>query len=241
MVLEKTRLLFAHLEHRIQQTAQPCGEEQVHELRIAVRRLDEALRLQGRPDIVKPLRRKLRKIFDRAGAVRDCDVASQLFAKSQLSNDVLTARLAGQREAAASCLGKFLSKCSNRLALPEIVETADPPPMPDFSTVSRKFWRLGRKAVKAKNQRSLHRFRIFVKRYRYRLELLEVNSALLETLSGIQGALGRVHDCRMARAMLRELKTNRALFVWLKKREQKARHGFYSQWKDLSAGRNRVR
>ena len=173
--------------------------------------------------------------------MRDCDVASQLFAKSQLANDVLTARLAAERESAAGCLGKFLRKCSRWLAFPEWLEASDPPLMPDLSTMSRKFWRLGRKTAKAKNQRSLHRFRIFVKRHRFRLELLEEHPALLETLSGIQSALGRVQDCRMARAMLQKSKTNWPLFVWLKRREQKALHRFYLQWKDLIAGANRVR
>jgi CHAD domain-containing protein len=80
-VEEQTATRLRRLAFELRKARQSMDEERVHDLRVAVRRLMETLRLAAGvlPDEgVKDVLEDLRKIMKAAGEVRSCDIAREL-------------------------------------------------------------------------------------------------------------------------------------------------------------------
>ncbi len=92
--------------------------ETVHNLRVAVRRATQALRIfkdQFPHATARKLRRDIRKIRNHAAPVRDRDVIHELLLKLKLPpNDPACAFLLGERSMAAGQLQKYLGKLVRR-------------------------------------------------------------------------------------------------------------------------------
>src|SRR5258706_4502541 len=93
---------------RVNQTIEDAGIEAVHELRIAIRRLEPVLNVFERcfaSKRVKKIRQRLKSVLALAGEVRDCDVALRVLSKASRPGIAgLRARLRTQRKKAASLL-----------------------------------------------------------------------------------------------------------------------------------------
>src|SRR6185503_15069163 len=73
--------LLRRLAHRVHQAASAPDPDAVHDLRVAIRRFQQFLRVfrQFLPGVTaKKIRRRLRKIMKSAGKVRNRDIAAML-------------------------------------------------------------------------------------------------------------------------------------------------------------------
>jgi len=92
--------------------------EAVHDLRVAIRRLSECLKIFGpffAPRESRKIRRKLRKIMDRAAGVRDRDVGIALLREAGLSGKSrIAGLLAAERRRAEAKLVSMLKRWNRR-------------------------------------------------------------------------------------------------------------------------------
>ncbi|HEY7388632.1 MAG TPA: CHAD domain-containing protein [Bryobacteraceae bacterium] len=82
-VRAQTSTLLRRCAYQLNQAAKSCDQEAVHDLRVAIRRLNRCLQVfsQFYPgNSGKKLRRRLKTLMEAAGHVRDLDVAIQLVA-----------------------------------------------------------------------------------------------------------------------------------------------------------------
>jgi CHAD domain-containing protein len=82
-VRQQTAILLRRLAYQVNRAARNADEEAIHDLRVAIRRLNRCLRIfsQFYPGKSwKQVRAHLRQMMDAAGAVRDRDIAGKLLA-----------------------------------------------------------------------------------------------------------------------------------------------------------------
>jgi CHAD domain-containing protein len=101
--------LLDDLAEEMKRTADKPTIDAVHDLRVAVRRATEAIRILA-PDAGR-LRKEIKCIREHAAAVRDRDVTRQLLRRHRLPpGDPACVYLQGQRDLAAKQLQSFLKK-----------------------------------------------------------------------------------------------------------------------------------
>lgn len=243
--------LLERLAYQVSGTAHSPTAEHVHDLRVAVRRFEQSLvafreALPARE--VKRIRRKLEGLMDRAGDIRDCDVAQKILAKCALPGAApLRQRLAEERKAGLPALTAALRRWGSRRTsskwraalLPLDTHEALHNRLPKLA---RKFLEHGDEAARQKvSAEELHAFRIEGKKFRYTLELLlPVNGApareWLAKLKPLQSVLGDVHDCRMARTMAARFDAAPEVDDWLKKRQRRKSREFRKLWQENFGG-----
>ncbi len=235
---------------------QQPGPEEVHDLRVSIRRFAQRLRL-FELWVPKKQARKVRErthgVLELAGAVRDCDIALELTDHLNIElPDESKQTVAGNREgAAANLLGAiesvigsdFAARCRGRLQL------ADTGPEDSRAMANLAADRLPRMAddfIEAggklsdhpKSKRALHRFRISAKHFRYSLEPFgDCYGPALEKrivpVRKIQTVLGDLNDCVATRRMLKELGLDKATLEPLREEEKKRLHEFQESWPKL--------
>lgn len=85
-VQQQTSTLLRRMASQAHEAAVLGTPEAVHDLRVAIRRLNQCLRLFHDffpRDEAKNIRRRLRKLMDLAGGVRNFDIAIELLRKSK--------------------------------------------------------------------------------------------------------------------------------------------------------------
>jgi len=96
--------LLRRLAHRVHQAASAPDPDAVHDLRVAIRRFQQFLRVfrQFLPDrTARKIRRRLRKIMKSAGEVRNRDIAAKLLRQTDRKSSLeLSTRLARKRRQA---------------------------------------------------------------------------------------------------------------------------------------------
>ena len=96
--------LLKRLAHRLSQAASSPHPDAVHDLRVAIRRFQQFLRVfrQFLPDrTARKIRRRLRKIMKSAGEVRNRDIAAKLLRQTDRTSSLeLSTRLARKRRQA---------------------------------------------------------------------------------------------------------------------------------------------
>lgn len=106
---------FAFELHRSLQAGDP---EAVHDLRVSIRRFNQALCVFAAffpARAVKKIRRRLRSILDAASQVRDRDIALELIDRAGLPPDApLRAALEARRAEAERALKDLLKDCESR-------------------------------------------------------------------------------------------------------------------------------
>lgn len=200
--------------------------ETVHQLRVATRRAEAALRLFA-PLLPRRRRRqvqkRLRRLRQAAGAVRDCDVhLAQAIQRRPAPPSTLRRTLQRRRQQAYRKLRKLRQRARRRLPrrvrklLSKLAwRVASPPPtyvrwcLARGDLLARRFFRLAEQ--KATDDEALHQLRIAGKRLRYALELVApalsrtAVTKLLAALHALQDRLGRLCDQRAAVTQLTEL------------------------------------
>jgi CHAD domain-containing protein len=226
---------WADVSVEIERSRASLGIDEVHDLRVALRRYNEALRLfepwTGRR-YSKALRRALKPLRKTAGEVRDLDVAAGLLEKA-----CSPVSLAGRREAGAGLLRQALRV--DYPAPPPPLVTADEP-APDVARrllpkTTNWFFKKGAKLRgEDPDDEALHDFRIDGKHFRYTLELFSplYGPALanrVAALRSIQQALGDLNDC-VVLGRMQELHDDPGLAAWLQERAARKRKEFREAW-----------
>lgn len=222
---ETLRRLTERVDLQIDLALRDCGEDAVHDLRVSIRRLSQALRIFADlmpPREAKRLRRRLKPALDAAAVARDLDVGAELQSREGLpATHPLMAQMKADRDRAALALVGHLyllrsedvpmkwleAYRSLRTVEDDAALTARRwlPPMAD------EFFAAGRKTMlKASSPQRLHAFRLAAKRFRYTLELFApfygpVFRSRLSQVREIQALLGKRQDCAVAAGRLRLL------------------------------------
>lgn len=244
------------LDGQIELALKSCGEDEVHDFRVAVRRTSQALRVFG--DLfpakqARRMRKSLKPALDAAAHVRDLDVDSDLLVKLGLPADhPLLARMKADRERGAlAFLGHLYLLRSQDIPrgwlarldlLREVSEDAGGFARRTLPPMAAGFFRAGRKAaLRPSAAEQLHAFRLEAKRFRYTLELFTpfYGPALekrLERVREIQGILGRRQDCAATEALLKPAAEFDAaaqrVMQSLERRARKLEEEFARYWKE---------
>jgi CHAD domain-containing protein len=107
---EQTSTLLRRLAFRMNRAAKLRDADSIHDLRVAIRRFEQCLQIfhQFLPGGHKKIRRRLRKIMELSGEIRNRDIALALLkqaglpARSALSTRLLRERREMQRKLLAS-------------------------------------------------------------------------------------------------------------------------------------------
>jgi CHAD domain-containing protein len=247
---------LGRLAFQISQTVKSRDAEAVHDLRVAIRRFSQVLRIfkpcfRGKEG--RKIRRELKQIMDLAGEVRNCDIALELMAKAQRHDTTaLRPKLESLRRDYERALVGFLRHWIDRksslkwrgavasaaatngeaLGKAPIARTAQRM----LPRMAQEFFERGNEAAKTKvSPRELHQFRIVSKKFRYTLELFTsvygppLHSSL-EKIRRAQGLLGNINDCDTVRSMLSPYKEADKVTSWLKKRQRRRIQEFQRYW-----------
>lgn len=104
----ETAILLRRFAFQVNRAARAGDADSIHDLRVAIRRLSRCLRVFSRfyPDgSWKKIRQELAELLDRAGAVRDRDIALELLAASGIPpSAAIITRLQEERRKAGQVL-----------------------------------------------------------------------------------------------------------------------------------------
>ncbi len=267
-----TELARAALRERIERVEaqialalEKCGEDEVHDFRVAVRRLSQALRVFGGllpGKEAKRMRKALKPALDAAAQARDLDVDSELLERLGLRKDhPLLVKMRSDRERAAlGFLGQLYLLRSQgaplewlgRLdALREAEEDAAAHGRALLPRMAAEFFAAGRKAVEKRAAAAqLHAFRLAAKRFRYTLEIFSrfygpVFERRLGQMREIQGILGRRQDCAVTARLLEAAASfdpeAQRVMQALERRARKLESEFLRYWRETIDGEGQER
>jgi CHAD domain-containing protein len=253
-----TRLaqLIERLAFRVARCLHHPAPDQVHDVRVAIRRLDQALKIFSRWLPTKPTRRiraRLDRVLKRAAEVRDCDIATELIAQLQLRvSATVVEALRSRRESAVGRLenvlrrlrkSEFSSKWRGRLEL-AAADRRSPERFGSFARellpeAAEEFIAAGTElAAHPHSKRALHTFRISAKRFRYTMEAFAdlygpgIKSRLA-SVREVQTVLGNLNDCVTTRRLLVDLGASRASVRPLRVEEADRLTKFQKLWPEL--------
>ena len=205
----ETRVCLRHFKTNLRHAAKHSGDPGgIHDLRVSIRRLTQCFRIFRDlldPSPVKKLRRRLHKIMENCGSVRNCDIALELLEEGGLAQSPSVSKLKTSREEAARKLRRNLKK--ERRRHHRAISTAARRPPHDWQIATRlpalgaDFFQTGSAATApGSSYQTLHRFRLRAKRFRYTLERFECfygseMAAGTKALKGLQDRLGAINDC----------------------------------------------
>jgi CHAD domain-containing protein len=206
---EKARERLQILAASLRKAAKHPGKaESIHDLRVAIRRFTQVLRVfDGLFSHPRRMRHHLRGVMDLCGEARNCDIAPEVLDEAGVpANSGLEKRLKQRRARAGRDLAKLLDRWrvhSHMRLWEEWLKTqpGDAQPLQLLPRLSREFFTAGREAAKAgAGFRQMHRFRLLVKKVRYTIEIvggevLGSGEAQLDRLRGLQERLGAINDC----------------------------------------------
>ena len=251
-IREQTSARLKKLQAEVRHAAhEPDDPDAIHDLRVSIRRLRQELRVFEpwfEASRVKRIRGRLKKLLDRCGAVRNCDIAMEVletagFQDRRLSRGLKKERRRTQKELARTLqiwerkdrarhwrknmdvargtdakLGNSVADLA-RLVLPATVE---------------ELFRAGQKAAKpGSSHRQLHHFRLVAKRVRYTLEIFAPSygnklNSIMEPLKTLQEKLGAINDCAATLEMVRQ---NRAASAAVRLLANEREAEFRAWWK----------
>jgi len=196
----ETRARLDHFKTSLRHAAKhPDDPVAIHDLRVSIRRLTQCFRVFHAP--AKKMRRRLHKIMEHCGAVRNCDIALELLKECGLPESPSIALLKESREDAARKLHRSLKKERRKH------HRAAPHPSHGLQiathlpALAEDFFQTGDAAATSESSyQTLHHFRLRAKRFRYTLELFErfYGSEMAtgaKALKGVQDHLGAINDC----------------------------------------------
>jgi CHAD domain-containing protein len=206
---DETRVCLKHFKTNLRRAAKHSGDpDAIHDLRVSIRRLTQCLRIFRSlldPAPVKKLRRRLHKVMQHCGAVRNCDIALELLEECGLAESPSVSKLKNSRRDAEQKLHRKLKKEQRRHH--RALRAAARPPHRDWQiairlpALAKDFFHSGSAAAaRDSDYQTLHRFRLRAKRFRYTLELFErfYGSEMAtgaKLLKGLQDRLGAINDC----------------------------------------------
>jgi len=221
--IEQTVARLARFAFQVQDALRSQKAEDVHDLRVSIRRFQECLRTfeeHFEPQVARKCRRRLRRIMALAAEVRNRDIAMELLEMVGVGQrSPLVAWLGAARNEAMRALAEDLRRLKQRsfsrrwrLALgahgaeskegsASGMERAAAYAARQMPKLARKFFKRGRRAAnRSAAPEALHQFRLAAKRLRYALELFQPVygpglAVRLGALQQLQRRLGEVNDC----------------------------------------------
>lgn len=211
----------------VERASRTTGEDIVHKLRVAARRLDSALDAFADhfpSSGVAKVGKQVKHLRSGAGIVRDHDIALMLAAEIGLElSERAGARIECERDRASAELRRRLTRLRGKSPGAEWARTlrltgkgrggAAGPTAAAYAAallpwMANEFFEAGHEATApAATIESLHAFRILGKRFRYTLEIFAPCYAdglqdPLQLLRGVQDTLGLINDCETAGKIL---------------------------------------
>ncbi|HLX45799.1 MAG TPA: CHAD domain-containing protein [Bryobacteraceae bacterium] len=240
---DATRELYHRLTQQARYTSRTPDAEQVHNLRVAIRRFNQALDLhdEDTPGFRK-IHRRLKKTMALAGQVRDADIARKLVGKLQPAGaGTIQAKLAHRRMESEEQLVAALPALAKNghFEMPASAGKLTQDAIHDAIRDAVK--RLFKRAAKADDARGLHRLRIAAKKLRYALELLAPRHDRLEQMKRLQALLGDINDYETARRIVAEESGGKKLLAQLEDRQSKKIREFRRYWKSRFDGDDNAR
>ena len=208
----RLKTLRAHLR-RVHK--HPGDAEAIHDLRVAIRRFSQGLRVFRNlldKAHVRKIRRRLHKLMALSGAARNCDIAPALLeAAGAPAGQSLRQRVAKRRSRAGRKLrdsiagGNVLAKAKRWRGWLRVRSAHAPATAHAAHSIlvplAHEFLVAGAAAAQPESTpRTMHRFRLQAKRLRYTLEIFGSASGpgwkrKLELIRGLQEHLGAINDC----------------------------------------------
>ncbi|HEY6341319.1 MAG TPA: CHAD domain-containing protein [Bryobacteraceae bacterium] len=212
----------AQLRLRLRKTAatarhaagRPGEAENIHNLRVAIRRFTQALRvfrdLLDRSHVRK-MRRELHKIMELCGDIRDCDIAKETIdaagvpASGALERHLRKARSRAERDLEDLLSHSRISKIKSWDAWlrPKagLRQTIAGSARKTLVPLTRQFFKTAEAAWQTQSTvDEMHRFRLLAKRLRYSLEIFGPAASRgwqrrVDEIRALQERLGAVNDC----------------------------------------------
>ena len=234
------------LASRVSRTRKSTGADQVHDLRVSIRRFAQTLQV-FKPCFsakeVKRVQRALKKVMDLAGNVRDLDIAGDLLRRSKSPEAVeLRSIFVRKRKDVSQALADKLLRWNTRRTCSKWRTQLKPADSGGGSvgTVKQRadhILPVLAKRLSASLHRStggkgdrleqLHQLRIAAKKMRYTLELfITLNPTVIREWLGqlkrLQSALGSINDLEIVHDMvMKERASKRLCAELMKKRDRR--------------------
>lgn len=220
------------------------SEPAVHDLRVAIRRFRQALKIFAvcwDPLPVKKMHKRLRSLMAAAGEVRNRDIGMDLVGEEHslplktqriVHGTVLTANL--ERLAERRTLLKYRTRLERQIPVEGTARDFAHSLLP---AMAREFFRHGElAAADHATAPEMHEFRIAGKKFRYSLELFQkfytpAIRSRLRDVRDVQTLLGDVNDCETVRGLV----SDPAVLAQLDERQRKRIEKFRSRWPKLAA------
>jgi CHAD domain-containing protein len=224
----------------------PTNADAIHDLRVSMRRLSQCLEIFAAfldPAAIGKARKKIKRLMNRCGAVRNCDITLDLLKLVKAPEHAKSARsVKKRRNDAEQVLTKHLERWGEKDIRKDWSEKllvdhdGDLNLDPDLRTWTKEWFARGRlAAAPSSTHHAMHLFRLEVKRFRYTIEILQPMygthgaDPILEGLRELQSSLGDMNDCVSALDLLEDYpKPVRAIRKLLTEREQ----AFRALWKE---------
>jgi len=231
LVRSQTAARLKKLNREVRQVAhRPTDTDAIHDLRVSIRRLRQELNVFEawfKPGPLKRIRGNLKKLMERCGAVRNCDIAVEVlraagWRRRELSEGLDKERRHTSKELAHTIEGWLrrgkIGNWRDHLRIVKPDAKKDPGgSVADHAkrllpAMMEKFFRAGAEAARpGSTYRRIHRLRLEAKRLRYTIELFEPvygenTKQILEPLKNLQDQLGAINDCATTLEMVRRNK-----------------------------------
>jgi CHAD domain-containing protein len=222
--------------------------EEIHDLRVSIRRLmasldlfDSGLGEHGG----RKIRKRVKKLLNLAGAVRDCDVAAKYVEKvatEPSASAQLLAAIQAQRYAAIPDLlaglqerldPQSLTKWRGKLRTAPGNGKVEKAAREILDGMFQEFMKRGLRAANPHaSGRQLHHFRLAAKSLHYALELpvAPEKPAWLAGAKAVQKLVGEIHDCQAVGALIKDLPGSASVGKTLLHRQRKKRSQFRDLW-----------
>ena len=200
----------------------PEDADQIHDLRVAIRRFTQGLRIFKhllKSSDVRKMRRRLRPVMSLCGTIRNCDIAHDVLRASHAAiPEDLQQRLARTRSAAGSDLTDLLqdSNLAQKTRDWDKWLRAEASPNQTITSTARRilipltkeFMEAGAGAANPESTPlEMHRFRLQGKRLRYTLEIFGPIvgpqwKQWIKRVRDLQEQLGAINDCVTTRDLI---------------------------------------
>jgi CHAD domain-containing protein len=257
--VEQISRLIDRLAFQANRTAKSPTSDAVHDLRVSIRRLEQALvtfKVNLPRKQVKRIRKQLKAVLSCAGALRDYDVAARILSKiGQPGAVALHREVRARRKDAEKALLVRLRRLSLRtrvskwrddlkLNAPQAVfhakmlGTTARGTMPGLA---QRFFDAGEAAATHGSAERLHDFRILVKKLRYSLELFasvygSVAEEWMREIRSAQSILGAINDYHSVLSIAGDVGCENKLQAALKKSERRKIRQFRAVWSERFSG-----
>jgi CHAD domain-containing protein len=200
--------------------------ENVHNLRVGIRRIRTGIRVLGTflPPSITALDVQLHDLFEELGHVRDHDIAVAAWAAEEMPDTVRAEVLEQLKAARSSARLRLTVTLAKESCLDELVKTVRKKPAASLAAetaslasapiVLKEAFQSAKSAVRRLNSDSpledIHRFRRRIKRLRYAVEFFANDygkpaAAMAKDMKELQDLLGEHQDCLLVARILREL------------------------------------